>query len=101
MRIRGKDAVKTLVSDLKQSALANSMRGKLAATAAAHDKEHCSKGRSSEFDSKHSDEFDALDMDLAEVTEEFSREPDNTPDAVALTLPGSTESTSTAVSLTY
>jgi len=40
-------------------------------------------------------------MDLAEVTEEFSREPDNTPDAVALTLPGSTESTSTAVSLTY
>ena len=101
MRIRGKDAVKTLVSDLKQSAIANSMRGKLAATAAAHDKKHCSKGRSSEFDSKHSDEFDALDMDLAEVTEEFSREPDNTPDAVALTLPGSTESTSSVVSLTY
>ena len=38
MRIRGKDAVKTLVSGLKQSAIANSLRGKLAATAAANDK---------------------------------------------------------------
>ena len=40
MRIRGKDAVKTLVSDLKQSALANSLRGRLAASAAAKAKKN-------------------------------------------------------------
>jgi len=79
MRIRGKDAVKTLVSDLKQSALANSTRGRLAATASASARRRGSKRTSSEIASELSGEFDAVDMDLAEVTEEFSLEPNSTP----------------------
>jgi len=79
MRIRGKDAVKTLVSDLKQSALANSTRGRLAATAPASAKKYSSKGTSSEIVSELAGEFDAADMDLAEVTEEFFLEPNSTP----------------------
>ena len=99
MRIRGKDAVKTLVSDLKQSAIANSLRGKLAATAAANDKKRkcrpddfdavdvdaaeVTEDFSSEFGGEYPGNFDAADVGLAEVIEEFSRAPDSTPDADA------------------
>ena len=62
-----------MVSDLKQSALANS------ATASVSARKRGSKGTSSEIVSVLSGEFDAVDMDLAEVTEEFSLEPNSTP----------------------
>ena len=68
-----------MVSDLKQSALANSTRGRLAATASASARKRGSKGTSSEIVSVLSGEFDAVDMDLAEVTEEISLEPNSTP----------------------
>ena len=58
------------MSDLKQSAIANSLRGKLATTAAANDKKRKCRP----------DDFDAADVGLAEVIEEFSRAPDSTPD---------------------
>ena len=73
------------VSELKQSALANSFRGRLAATASAN--MNPLKGASSEIVSVLSGEFDAVGMVLAQVNEEFSLKPHRTPNEVALSGP--------------
>lgn len=91
MKIRGKDAIKTLMSDLKASFIDTSQRGEEGAIAGATHNQ--TRRRSSDVDSEFplgfvdADDLGAVDMDLAEATEEFSYAPKSNPCNEALTLP--------------